>query len=144
MLRIGLIGYGYWGPNLARNFHANRGCKLVRVADVIDSRRELGKTAFPGIETCHAAEDVIRADDVDVVVIATPVMFHFELAKAALREKKHVWIEKPITSRSSQAKELTELSESQGLTLMVDHTFLFTSAVRKMKELIVAGELGDL
>ena len=143
-LRVGLIGYGYWGPNLARNFDANRDCQLVRIADMSEKRRDLAATNFGQADVVEDAAAVVEADDVDVVVVATPVFTHYELAKAALEQGKHVWVEKPMTSTVEQGEELTNLAAKKGLTLMVDHTFLFTGAVQKMKELIDSGELGKL
>lgn len=144
MLRVGLVGYGYWGPNLARNFSQNPDCRLVRIADMSPKRREIAAQAHAGVETVAEASAVTEAADIDVVVVATPVRFHYELSKAALLAGKHVWVEKPMTSTSEQARELTEIAGERGLVLMVDHTFIFTGAVRKMKELIDAGEMGDL
>lgn len=143
MLRVGLIGYGYWGPNLARNFNAHPECRLARIADMAPARRSAAAAAFPAAEVTDTA-DIAKAADLDVIVIATPVFTHYELAKTALEHGKHVWVEKPMTSTHAQALELTALARARGLTLMVDHTFLFTGAVRKMKSLIDAGELGDL
>ncbi len=144
MLRIGLIGYGYWGPNLARNFSSHPECKLIRIADLSEKRRALAASTFPSVQTTDRADEVLKGDDIDVVVVATPVMYHFDLAKTALLNGKHVWVEKPMTTTSAQSRELTKLSEDKGLTLIVDHTFLFTGAVQKMKELIDENELGDL
>ena len=144
MFNVGLVGYGYWGPNLARNFDGNKDCKLTRIADMSDKRRTLAASAFPHTDVVEDAEAVVAAKDIDLVVIATPVFTHFELAKAALENGKHVWVEKPMTSTSAEARELTELAAKNNLTLMVDHTFLFTGAVTKMKELVDSGELGDL
>ncbi len=142
-LGIGVIGYGYWGPNLARNFGAHPDCRVRSISDRRPERRELAGRHFP-----HAAiiadDSALAATDVDVVAIATPACTHYELAKRALQNGKHVWIEKPMTSNSDQAKELAEIAASRGLTLMVDHTFLFTGAVSKMKEVVDAGELGGL
>jgi predicted dehydrogenase len=143
MLRVGLVGYGYWGPNLARNFNANADCDLIRISDKSDKRRTLAALTYPAVETV-ADDTLVKANDIDVVVIATPVFTHFDLAKAALAHGKHVWLEKPMTSNSQQARELVELAESKNLVLMVDHTFTFTGAVQKMKELVGQGELGDL
>ncbi|MBI5092146.1 MAG: Gfo/Idh/MocA family oxidoreductase [Candidatus Hydrogenedentes bacterium] len=143
MLNVGLIGYGYWGPNLARNFDRRAECRLAQISDMRENRRALAKAAFPHTEVVDD-ERILAAPDIDVMVIATPVFTHFDLAKKALLNGKHVWIEKPMTSNSEQARELVELAESKGLTLMVDHTFLFTGAVQKMKELVDSGELGDL
>jgi predicted dehydrogenase len=144
MLRVGLVGYGYWGPNLARNFSANPDCRLVRVCDLSAKRRAVAQATFPWIETTDDASMVTKGKDVDVAVIATPVGHHYEIAKAALLRGKHVWIEKPMASTVAQGQELTELADSRGLTLAVDHTFLFTGAVQRMKELIDSGELGEL
>lgn len=143
-LRVGLVGYGYWGPNLARNFNANPHCNLVRIADLSDKRRNLAKNAFPAVEVTDRSADVTHAADIDIVVVATPVHYHYELAKDALLNGKHVWVEKPMTTNSTQAKELIEIAEGQGKILLVDHTFLFTGAVQKMKELLDTDELGDL
>lgn len=143
MLNVGLIGYGYWGPNLARNFDRRSDCRLAQISDMRESRRALAQASFP--QTCVVDDErALLAPDIDVVVIATPVFTHYDLAKKALLSGKHVWLEKPMTSNSDQARELVDLAESRGLTLMVDHTFLFTGAVQKMKELVDNGELGDL
>lgn len=144
MLRAGLIGYGYWGPNLARNFSGHPDVELVRIADGSDKRRELAQRNYPNADVIDDGAGICTADDIDIVVIATPVFTHHEFAKAALNAGKHVWVEKPMTSNLAQANELVELAGSKNLTLMVDHTFLFTGAVVKMKELIDNGELGDL
>jgi predicted dehydrogenase len=143
MLRVGLIGYGYWGPNLARNFGAHPGCRLACIADMSPDRRAQAAAAFPQARVV-GEDDITGADDLDVIVIATPVFTHYPLAKAALEHGKHVWVEKPMTSSAAQAQELTELAARQDRVLMVDHTFLFTGAVRKMKSLVESGELGDL
>lgn len=144
MLRVGLIGYGYWGPNLARNFNAHNGCELVRVADMLENRRKLVQKSYPAVDVVDDAARVTKADDIDVVVVATPVFTHYGFAKEALLNGKHVWVEKPMTSNAAQAAELVDLAESKGLTLVVDHTFLFTGAVMKMKELVDSGELGQM
>lgn len=144
MIRAGLVGYGYWGPNLARNINGHPQCQLVRVADVSEKRRALAKRTFPAVDTIADAATITAAGDIDLVVIATPVFTHFDLALAALKNGKHVWMEKPMTSTLEQAKTLNDLAEAKGLTIMVDHTFLFTGAVTRMKELIDTGELGQL
>lgn len=143
MLRIGLIGYGYWGPNLARNFSGHPECQLSCISDMNADRRAQAALAYPQAKVVADA-DIVADADLDVIVIATPVFTHYPLAKAALEHGKHVWVEKPMTSSSVQARELTALAESQGRILMVDHTFLFTGAVRKMKTLVDSGEIGDL
>ena len=133
MLRVGLIGYGYWGPNLARNINAHDGCELVRVSDMLENRRRLVRKTYPAVDVVEDAERVTHADDIDMVVVATPVFTHYSLAREALLHGKHVWVEKPMTSNHAQAQELVALAESRGLQLVVDHTFLFTGAVVKMR-----------
>ncbi len=143
-LSIGVIGYGYWGPNIVRNFHLQ---ELSQVSLVCDRRPEaLAKVAkaYPEIEVTTDPLQVLRSPDVDIVAVVTPVWTHFDLAKAALENGKHVFVEKPFTSTSEQAEELIEPAERKNLKIMVDHTFLFTGAVRKIKQLIDAGELGDI
>jgi predicted dehydrogenase len=143
MLRTGLVGYGYWGPNLARNFNAHPEFQLARIADMSENQRKRAGAAFPHVDIV-AEPTVTRDPDIDVVVIATPVFTHFDLAKEALQNGKHVWVEKPMTSTSDQAKELADLAEKHNRTLIVDHTFLFTGAVRMMKDLVDNDELGKL
>ncbi|HOZ45111.1 MAG TPA: Gfo/Idh/MocA family oxidoreductase [Candidatus Hydrogenedentes bacterium] len=144
MMRVGLVGYGYWGPNIARNFNANQHCKLVRIADTDPKRRDLAGRTFPAVDLVDDAARVTQAADIDIVAIATPVFAHHPLARTALENGKHVWLEKPMTSNCQQAKDLVDIAESKDLVLMVDHTFLFTGAVNKMKELVDGGDLGDL
>jgi predicted dehydrogenase len=144
MLNIGVIGYGYWGPNVARNFHATSGAKLVAVSDMSEKRLGLAQTNYPFIKAIKDPRELIRSAEVDAVAIVTPVFAHYELAKEALLAGKHIFVEKPFTSTSAQARELVELAARKKLRIMVDHTFLFTGAVRKIKELISAGELGKL
>ena len=144
MLNIGVIGYGYWGPNVARNFHAASGVKLVAVSDISDKRLGLAQGHFPFIKGMKDPMDLIRSSEVDAVAIVTPVFAHYEMAKEALLAGKNVFIEKPFTSTSAQARELIDLAAKKKLTIMVDHTFLFTGAVRKIKQVIDSGELGKL
>jgi predicted dehydrogenase len=144
MLKVGVIGYGYWGPNVARNFHVVAGAGLVAISDVSDKRLALAQGHYPFIRVTKDPLELIKAPDVDAVAIVTPVFAHYEMAKAALLAGKHIFIEKPFTSTSAQARELIDLAAKRKLRIMVDHTFLFTGAVRKIKELIDAGELGNL
>ena len=144
MLRVGLIGYGYWGPNLARNINANEGCELVRVADMLENRQKLIRKNYPAVDVVSDAAAITQADDIDLVVVATPVYTHYQFAREALLNGKHVWVEKPMTSNVAQAEELVRIAHDKGLQLMVDHTFLFTGAVIKMKELVDSGELGQI
>ncbi|MCJ7486489.1 MAG: Gfo/Idh/MocA family oxidoreductase, partial [Candidatus Aminicenantes bacterium] len=144
MINIGVIGYGYWGPNMARNFHAAAGANLTAVSDISEKRLVLAQNHYPFIKVLKDPMELIRSTDVDAVAIVTPVFAHFEMAKAALLAGKHIFVEKPFTSTSAQAKELIELAAKKGLKIMVDHTFLFTGAVKKIKEVIDSGELGKL
>jgi predicted dehydrogenase len=144
MVNIGIIGYGYWGPNLARNFSSAEGASLRAISDSSLSRLKLAKEAYPNIVSYSSAVDLINDKRVDAVVIATPVSTHYELAKLALECGKHVIVEKPLTSNSFEAIELIELAQTKGLVLMVDHTFLYTGAVRKIKELVSDNALGNL
>lgn len=142
MINFGIIGYGYWGPNLVRNFSVNADSKVVMVADGRPERLNLVKKNYPSIETCASGDELIANSKVDAVVIATPVFTHFPLAKKALMAGKHVLLEKPMTSSVEEAKELIEIAKSKDLILMVDHTFLYTGAVQKMKELIDTDVIG--
>ncbi len=144
MLNIGVVGYGYWGPNVARNFHGVAGAKLVAVSDVSEKRLGMAQTNYPFIKGMKDPYELIAAKDVDAVAIVTPVFAHHELAKAALLAGKHIFVEKPFTSTAAQAEELIELAAKKNLRIMVDHTFLFTGAVRKIKQVIDSGELGKL
>jgi predicted dehydrogenase len=144
MIRVGVIGYGYWGPNIVRNF--NNG-DLSQVAMVCDQRPEALRRvqqAYPQVRVTREASELIDSPDVDVVAVVTPVWTHFELAKSALEAGKHVFVEKPFTLKSSQAEDLVNLAEQKRLQIMVDHTFLFTGAVKKIRQLVDNGILGKL
>lgn len=144
MLRVGVVGYGYWGPNIVRNFSGVDGATVVSVADSNSEMLKKVKKAYPGIEISDDAHTIVTSPGVDAVAIITPVFSHYELTKKALQNGKHVFVEKPFTATADQAQELVELAEQKGLKIMVDHTFLFTGAVRKIKALVDSGELGDL
>jgi len=144
MIRVGVIGYGYWGPNIVRNLHGVDSVKVEMVCDKSESRLAQARKAYPGIRTVTDSAEVLRSPEIDAVAVITPVWSHYELAKQALENGKHVFIEKPFTSSSAQADELIELAARKKLTIMVDHTFLFTGAVRKIRELTKSGALGDL
>ena len=141
-IKVGVIGYGYWGPNIVRNFFATPDCTVRMVADGRPERLNLLAKTFPSIQGVRDAEDIIGSKEVDAIVIATPVHTHFELAKRSLLQGKHVLIEKPMTSSVREADELIELATKKGLTLMADHTFLYTGAVQKMKEIIRTEVIG--
>jgi len=144
MLKAGIIGYGYWGPNILRNFTNNPNIVVKKVCDLSDERLKLINALYPGIETSRESDDVLTDTDLDLIAIVTPVFTHYELAKKALLNGKHIFVEKPFTSTSAQAEELIEIAEKNNLKIMVDHTFLFTGAVQKIKELIDDGTLGNL
>jgi predicted dehydrogenase len=141
-ISIGVIGYGYWGPNIVRNFFNTPDCTVKAVADGRPERLAVLAKTFPSIQGIAAGDDIINDPSIDAVVIATPVFTHFALAKKALLQGKHVLIEKPMTASVAEAEELIELAEQKGLILMADHTFLYTGAVMKMKELIDSGAVG--
>jgi predicted dehydrogenase len=143
-LKIGVIGYGYWGPNLVRNFTASPRTHVVAVADRDAARRGAVTALYPWIRTCPEADEVLRDPEVDAVAIATPLFTHFPLAKAALNAGKHVLVEKPLASSVAECEELTQLAQAKGLALMVDHTFVYTGAVRKVREVIESGQLGRI
>lgn len=144
MIRLGVIGYGYWGPNVVRNFVGHHDCKVVTVCDKSSTALARAMAAYPGIGVTTDPEAVLLSANIDAVAIVTPVSYHYELAKKALENGKHVFVEKPFTATSAQAEELIELAERQSLQIMVDHTFLFTGAVRKIKQMIDAGDLGQI
>ncbi len=143
-MRIGVIGYGYWGPNIVRNFHAQDNSEVVMVADRNAKCEERLKKTLPSIAFTTKEDDILTSANIDVVAVVTPVWTHYELAKKALENGKHVFVEKPFTYSVQQAEELIELAEKKNLKSMVDHTFLFTGAVKKIRELVDKKELGDL
>ena len=143
-LRVGVIGYGYWGPNVLRNFYRLPNCQLVAVCDKNPQALKDVGTSYPSVQATGEARDIFTSKDIDAVAIVTPVSTHYELARRCLENGKHVFIEKPMTASVAQAEALIELAEAKYLTFMVDHTFLFTGAVRKMKELIEQQALGPL
>jgi predicted dehydrogenase len=144
MIGIGIIGYGYWGPNLVRNFTQTDGAKVVSVCDQRSARRAQVEAHYPAIKAVADVSEMLANPAIDAVAIATPVFSHFDLAMQALKAGKHVFVEKPFTTTSEQAVRLIEEAEKRQLVLMVDHTFLYTSAVRKIKDLIDQGSLGQL
>ena len=144
MIRVGVIGYGYWGPNIVRNFQQTEGSRVVAVCDKSDKSLRRAQQAYPELRVSSNADDLLTATDIDAIAVVTPVWTHFELAKKALENGKHVFVEKPFTSSTAQAEELIELAERKNLKVMVDHTFLFTGAVRKIRGLIDDGTLGQL
>jgi predicted dehydrogenase len=144
MIRFGVIGYGYWGPNIVRNLRALEGCEVVGICDQTPAARKRIQAANPGIPVHSDSLELIESPDVDAIAVITPVWTHYELTKAALKNGKHVFVEKPFTSNVKQAEELINLAEQKNLQIMVDHTFLFTGAVRKIQKLLREGALGKL
>jgi predicted dehydrogenase len=144
LVRIAVIGFGYWGPNIVRNLRSLEKCEVAAVCDRSDTALRNAGRQYPGIPLTMEYEDVLTSPDVDAVAIVTPVWTHFALAKAALEHGKHVFLEKPLTSSAAQAEELIELADRKNLTLMVDHTVLFSGPVMKIRELVDSGTLGPL
>ncbi|MEW6468017.1 MAG: Gfo/Idh/MocA family oxidoreductase [Bacteroidota bacterium] len=144
MLNVGVIGYGYWGPNLVRNFSRQEGCRVKWISDTRGQRLEQAKKDHPFAATTTDHTEILNDPATDAVIIAAPVLLHYSIAKEALGKNKHVLIEKPMTSSVAQAQELIALAGRQNRTLMVDHTFLYTGAVRRIKTIIDSGEIGRL
>ena len=144
MINLGVIGYGYWGPNIVRNFNAVEDTRVISVCDSNPEALKHVKRDYPSVRTTTDCNEIISSTDIDAVAIVTPVFTHFELARKSLENGKHIFVEKPFTSTVAQAEELIALADKKGLKIMVDHTFLFTGAVRKIKELVQNNTLGDL
>ena len=143
-IRVGVIGYGYWGPNLVRNFAEVPGSQVAAVSDLSSQRLAEVNGRYPSVKTTHDYRDLLNDPTIDAVVIATPVRTHFDLAMQALRAGKHVLVEKPMAESSAQGLELIETARARQRVLMVDHTFIYTGAVRKIKEVVSADRLGQL
>jgi predicted dehydrogenase len=144
MVRIGVIGYGYWGPNIVRNFNAAERAQVVAVCDADSKALKRVQEAYPQMRVTADSNEVIASPDIDAVAVITPVSSHYKLAKKALQQGKHIFVEKPFTCTVAQAEELVNLAEQKNLKIMVDHTFLFTGAVRKIQQLIQDGTMGSL
>src|SRR3984885_3726146 len=136
VIRMGVIGYGYWGPNIVRNFHGQERSRVVAICDKTPKSLQRARQAYPEIRAIDECDEILTATDIDAIAIVTPVWTHYELAKVALENGKHVFVEKPFTSSVVQAEELIEIAARKRLIIMVDHTFLFTGAVKKISELI--------
>lgn len=144
MIRVGVIGYGYWGPNITRNLNALDSMCVSAICDRDPVALARVRKTYPGITACSDADEILKSSSIDAVAVITPVWTHYKLAKAALQNGKHVFVEKPFTSNAEQAEELIDLAARRNLTIMVDHTFLFTGAVRKIRQLKDEGALGEL
>ena len=144
VLKIGVVGYGYWGPNIVRNFMNTTGGTVVAVSDVNPNSQVRVRSLYPSLEVTGIADDILASPEIDAVAIVTPPLLHFPMAKTALENGKHVFVEKPFTCSTAEADQLIELADRKHLRIMVDHTFLFTGAVRKIRELIDNDTLGQL
>jgi predicted dehydrogenase len=144
IVNFGVIGYGYWGPNIVRNLANLEESKVVAIAEISPAARARAEKAYPGVRVTADASEVIKSPQIDAIAVVSPVWTHYELTKAALENGKHVFVEKPFTSNTAQAEELIELARKKNLKIMVDHTFLFTGAVRKIDQLLKDGALGKL
>ena len=141
---VAVVGYGYWGPNLVRNFANTDGAQLIAVSELDEAKLALAKRRHPAIGTTRDYRDLLGDPKIDAIAIATPVQTHYELALQALRARKHVFVEKPLAQTSDQVRHLIEEADRRNLVLMVDHTFLYTPAVQKIRDLIAEGEMGDI
>ena len=141
---VGIIGCGYWGPLLVRNFKTLGDCQLKAVCDVNTERLKHIHTLYPDVEGIAQTQQLLNGANVDAVVIATPVKHHYSLAKASLLAGKHTFIEKPMASSSAECEELIEIAQRNGLVLMIDHTFLYSSPVQKIAQIVQAGDLGEI
>ena len=143
-MNFGVIGYGYWGPNIVRNLMSLEGSEVLQIAEISSQARSRAQKAHPGVKVVASSAEVIGSPEIDAIAVVSPVWTHFELAKAALENGKHVFVEKPFTSTSAQGEELINLAARKNLRIMVDHTFLFTGAVKRIKQLVEDGALGKL
>lgn len=144
VIKVGVVGCGYWGPNLIRNLRQITDCTLKVICDMSEQRLKHMRKLHHDVATTNSFQELLQDVELDAIVVATPVRFHFEMAKAALLAGKHVFVEKPLARTVAEAEELVALAEQKGLTLMVGHTFLFSPAVRRMKEIIDSGDIGDV
>jgi len=144
MINIGVIGYGYWGPNIVRNFNSADGARVSMICDANEIALNRARKAYSTVATTTDCDDIVKSPDVDAVAVITPVSTHYELAKKSLENGKHIFVEKPFTATVAQAEDLVNIAEKKNLSIMVDHTFIFTGAVKKMKELIDSDKLGEL
>jgi predicted dehydrogenase len=144
MKSIAVVGYGYWGPNLARNFSKLEDSRLAAVLEMDASRLDKVRRLYPAVRATSSYEDILNDRGIDAVVIATPISSHYKLTKQAILAGKHVLVEKPMTTTVAEAEELILLARRQGVILMVDHTFVYTGAVRKIRQIVDSGDLGQI
>src|SRR5881397_907571 len=144
MIRVGVIGYGYWGPNVVRNLRSLDGCQVGGVCDQSPAALKRVNQTYPDLPVTTKPSELLISTAIDAIAVVTPVSTHFELAKVALENGKHVFVEKPFTSTTQQAEELIDLADRKNLKIMVDHTFLFSGPVTKIRQLVDGGILGPL
>ena len=144
MITVAQIGVGYWGPNLLRNLVSSKECNVKIIADISEQRRDFVGNLYPMIYLTEKSADVFQDDEIDAIIIATPVATHFDLSMQALRAGKHILVEKPMATSVKEVEEIGNLAEKENLVAMVGHTFLYNNAVRYVKQLIDSGELGDI
>jgi predicted dehydrogenase len=144
MTRVGVVGCGYWGPLLVRNFRCLQRCTLNAICDASPARLEHLRSLYPEVEGVPDYGSFLAKSQLDAVVIATPVNHHYSMAKASLLAGKHTFIEKPMAASSAECEELIEIAERNGLVLMIDHTFLYSSAIEKIVQIVRAGDIGDI
>ena len=144
MLKVGVIGCGYWGPNLIRNFTNLKTAKVIACADLSEDRLNHMKQLYPTLRTTTSSQEIVNDPEVEAAVIATPVSSHYQIAREALEAGKHVFVEKPLAQSVDEGSKLIDLAREKKRTLMVGHTFVFTAAVNKIKDLIWDGELGEI
>ena len=143
-MKFGVIGYGYWGPNIVRNLSNLEDSQVIAIAEINPQSRLRAQRAYPSVRVTANAAEVISSSEIDAIAVVSPVWTHYDLTKAALENGKHVFVEKPFTSTAAQGEELINLAAQKNLKIMVDHTFLFTGAVRKIRQLLDEGSLGNL
>ena len=141
---VGMVGCGYWGPNLVRNFKSLPNCHVKMMCDLNEVRLQHMRTLYPDVEGVMSYDRLLQNDDLNAIVVAAPVKHHFPLAKASLLAGKHTLIEKPMASSSEECEELISIAEQNGLVLMIGHTFLYSAAVRKIMDIIQAGDIGEI
>lgn len=144
MIKVGVVGYGYWGPNLVRNLAGSERTQAAGVSDLRPERLAAVSRLYPAARTSTDYRDLLADPNIDAIAIATPVRYHYDIALAALQAGKHVLVEKPMAETAEQCQRLIDEADKRGLVLMVDHTFIYTPAVQKMRQLVQSGELGDV
>jgi predicted dehydrogenase len=144
VLKVGIVGLGYWGPNLTRNFSSLPGSEVAALCDIDQERLRVISAKYPGVPTFNSVEEMLAAAEIDAVVVATPLRQHYAIVRAALFAGKHTLVEKPLASSVKECVELTKIAESRGLTLMVGHTFIYSSAIEAINDMILAGEIGEI